>query len=135
MKTLVTAGDRSWIDLREMRIYGGLLKYLALRDVFVRYKQTRLGFSWSIVRPVVNILIFGSLSYLIDRSGGFREKFVTVSAGIIFWQLLSTTITDVSNSLSANSNILTKVYFPKLLLPLSSLLVCLVDFLIGLVLF
>src|SRR5688572_11680123 len=128
MKTLITSSDRSLLDLGELRRFGGLFRYLALRDVFVRYKQTWMGFSWSIVRPAVNIFIFGCLSYLIDRSGSFADKFVKVSAGIVFWQLLSTTITDVSNSLSSNANILTKVYFPKLLLPLSSMLVCLVDF-------
>ncbi|MCE3259894.1 MAG: type transporter, partial [Bacteroidetes bacterium] len=65
----------------------------------------------------------------------FMESFILVSTGIVFWQLLSGTITDVSNSLSNNSNILTKVYFPKLLLPLSGILVCLVDFLVAFVMF
>jgi len=101
----------------------------------VRYKQTWVGFGWSIIRPVINILIFGLLSYLVDRSQNFQDKFVVVSAGIVFWQLLSTAITEVSNSLTANANILTKVYFPKLILPFSSMLVCLVDFLIAFVLF
>jgi lipopolysaccharide transport system permease protein len=135
MKTVITSEDRSAINVGELRRYKGLFQYLSLRDVFVRYKQTRIGFAWSIIRPVVNILIFGCLSYLVDRSQNFAEKFVAVSAGIVFWQLLSTTISDVSNTLSANSNILSKVYFPKIILPLSSILVCLVDFLIAFILF
>jgi lipopolysaccharide transport system permease protein len=135
MKTIITSADRSFISFRELKNYSGLFRYLSLRDVFVRYKQTRMGFTWSIVRPAVNILIFGFLSWLVDRSDSFSEKFVQVSAGIVFWQLLSATISDVSNSLSSNSNILTKVYFPKILLPLSGILVCLVDFLIAFVLF
>jgi lipopolysaccharide transport system permease protein len=135
MKTVISSADRSFISLAELKQYAGLFKYLSLRDVFVRYKQTRMGFAWSIIRPVINVLIFGSLSYLVDRSGDFTTKFISVSAGIVFWQLLSTTITDVSNTLSANSNILTKVYFPKIILPLSGILVCLVDFLIAFVLF
>ena len=135
MKTVITSTDRSGINFSELKRYNGLFKYLSLRDVFVRYKQTKIGFAWSIIRPVINILIFGCLSYLVDRSQNFTERFVMVSAGIVFWQLLSTTISDVSNSLSANSNILTKVYFPKLILPLSSILVCLVDFFIALILF
>lgn len=94
-----------------------------------------MGFAWSIIRPLINIGIFGSISVLIDRSGNVGEKFLSVSAGVVIWQLISTCINDVSNSLLNNSNILTKVYFPKILLPLSGLLVCLVDFLIALLLF
>ena len=135
MRVVITSKDRSQFNLAEFRRYRGLFRYLSLRDVFVRYKQTKIGFAWSVIRPAINIIIFGCLSYLVDRSQNFADKFVMVSAGIVFWQLLSTTISDVSNTLSANSNILTKVYFPKLILPLSSILVCLVDFLIGFVLF
>jgi lipopolysaccharide transport system permease protein len=135
MKTVVSSSSLPLLDLSEFRRFSGLLRYLSLRDVFVRYKQTWLGFAWSLVRPAVNILIFGSLSYLVERGGNFMERFVFVSAGVVFWQLLSTVMNDVSNSLSANSAILTKVYFPKLLLPMSSLLVGLVDFSIAFVFF
>lgn len=135
MKTIITSSDRSVVNLTELKRYGGLFKYLSLRDVFVRYKQTWVGFGWSIIRPLINIAIFGCLSYLVDRSQNFSERFVLVSAGIVFWQLISTTITDVSNSLILNSNLLTKVYFPKLLLPFSSILVCLIDFFIAFVIF
>lgn len=135
MKTIITSEDRSFLNLRELKRYSGLFKYLSLRDVFVRYKQTWLGFGWSIIRPLINILIFGSLSYLLDRSQNFGDRFLMVSAGVVFWQLLSTAILDVSNSLISNSNILTKVYFPKLILPFSSILVCLIDFFIAFVIF
>jgi lipopolysaccharide transport system permease protein len=135
MKTVITSGDRSIIDLAELRTYKGLFRYLSLRDVIVRYKQTRAGFAWSVMRPLMNIVIFGCLSYLVERSASFSEKFVAVSAGIVFWQFISTTVTDVSNSLSANAGILSKVYFPKIILPFSSVLVCLLDFLIAFALF
>jgi lipopolysaccharide transport system permease protein len=135
MKTVITSTDKSFINFTELKRYGGLFKYLSLRDVSVRYKQTWIGFGWSIIRPLINIIIFGCLSYLVDRSGNFKDRFLAVSTGVIFWQLLSTTISDVSNSLTSNANILTKVYFPKLILPLSSILVCIIDFLISFVLF
>ncbi len=135
MKTIITSSDRSFLNISELRKYGGLFKYLSLRDVFVRYKQTWLGFGWSVIRPLINIVIFGGLSYLVDRSQNFKERFVMVSAGIVFWQLLSTTLNDVSNSLTSNANILTKVYFPKLILPLSNILVCVIDFLIAFALY
>lgn len=135
MKTVITSSDKSFLNFGELKGFGGLLKYLSLRDVFVRYKQTWVGFGWSVIRPLINIVIFGCLSYLVDRSQDFKERFIMVSAGIVFWQLITTTITDVSNSLVGNANLLTKVYFPKILLPLSSILVCLIDFLIAFVLF
>src|SRR5687767_5493817 len=128
MKTVITSSDRSFINFKELSNYAGLFKYLSLRDVFVRYKQTWVGFGWSVIRPLINIIIFGSLSYLVDRTGNFADKFVMVSAGIVFWQLISTSISDISNSLASNSNLFTKVYFPKLILPASSVLVCLIDF-------
>jgi lipopolysaccharide transport system permease protein len=135
MRTVITGTGRAFIDFKELRRYGGLLRYLSLRDVFVRYKQTWMGFGWSIVRPLVNILIFGCISYLIDRSADFKQRFLMVSAGVVFWQLVLSATTEVSNSLTANSNILTKVYFPKVILPASSLLVSLIDFTIAFVLF
>jgi lipopolysaccharide transport system permease protein len=135
MKTVITSSDRSSLNLTELKRFGGLFRHLSLRDVFVRYKQTWAGFGWSIIRPLINILIFGCLSYLVDRSQNFKDRFLLVSAGVVFWQLISTTILDISNSLIANSNILTKVYFPKLILPLSSIFVCLVDFFIAFVIF
>jgi lipopolysaccharide transport system permease protein len=135
MKTVITSSDRSTINIAELIKFSGLLRMLSLRDVIVRYKQTRMGFAWSIIRPVINIFIFGFLSFLVDRSEGFAFKFITSSAGVVFWQLISTTASEVGNSLSTNSNILTKVYFPKLILPVSSIFVCLVDFLIAFILF
>lgn len=135
MKTVISSSDRSLLNVRELRQYAGLFRYLSLRDVYVRYKQTLVGFGWSIIRPIINILIFGCISYLVDSSGNFAERFLLVSAGVVFWQLISTAISDISNSLSANANILTKVYFPKLILPLSGILVCLIDFAIALVMF
>jgi lipopolysaccharide transport system permease protein len=135
MKTVITSSDKSILNFSELKRYTGLFKYLSLRDVSVRYKQTKIGFAWSIIRPLINIVIFGFLSILVDKSQSATEKFLMVSAGVIFWQLLSTAITEVSNSLTTNANILTKVYFPKLILPLSSLLVCLIDFLIAFIIY
>jgi len=135
MKTVITSADKSFLNFSELKRYSGLLKYLSLRDVFVRYKQTWVGFGWSVIRPSINIVIFGFLSYLVDKTQNPTDKFLAVSAGIIFWQLISTCINEVSNSLNANANILTKVYFPKLILPLSGILVCIIDFLIAFTIF
>ncbi len=114
--------------------YKDLLWNLSMRDVLVRYKQTIIGVLWAIVRPLINIVIFGLLSQFIEHSPDVTDKFIQVSAGVIIWGLISTAINDSSNSILSNANILTKVYFPKIIIPLSSLTVCLIDFLISFVL-
>lgn len=135
MKTVINSSDNSSINLTEIRSYFGLLKFLALRDVTVRYKQTMLGIAWSVIRPAFNILIFGSLSVILNSEKSITDNFLIVSACVIFWQLQSGIMSDVSNSLVSNSNILTKVYFPKIILPLSSIYLVLIDFAISFFIF
>lgn len=135
MKTVIDSSKNGKIDRAEIIRFAGLFKYLALRDVMVRYKQTWAGVLWAVIRPMVNIVIFGLLSVLISEPDNYEERFLTVSCGVILWQLISSGITEVSNSLVNNSNILTKVYFPKIILPASSMLVSLIDFIISLLIF
>lgn len=135
MKTVIDSSRNGKIDRPEIIRFAGLFKYLSLRDVMVRYKQTWAGVLWAVIRPIVNIVIFGLLSVLISKPQNYEERFLTVSCGVILWQLISAGITEVSNSLVNNSNILTKVYFPKIILPASSILVSLIDFAISLVIF
>ena len=135
MKTVIDSSRNGKIVYAEIIRFASLFKYLSLRDVIVRYKQTWAGVLWAVIRPIVNIVIFGFLSVLISKPQNYEERFLTVSCGVILWQLISSGIMDVSNSLVSNSNILTKVYFPKIILPASSILVCLVDFVISFVIF
>jgi lipopolysaccharide transport system permease protein len=123
------------LDRGEILRFMGLFRYLSLRDVMVRYKQTWAGVVWAVIRPAVNIVIFGCLSLLISRPDDIAGRFLSVSCGVVLWQLISSAITEISNSMLNNSNILTKVYFPKILLPASSLLVCLIDFAISFLVF
>jgi lipopolysaccharide transport system permease protein len=104
-----------------------------MRDVLIRYKQTVIGVIWAVAKPLITIVIFGFFSQFIERADNVADRFISVSAGVIIWGLISTAITESSNSLLSNSNILTKVYFPKLIIPISSLLVCLIDFFISFV--
>jgi lipopolysaccharide transport system permease protein len=133
MKTIIDSNSSPSLNLSEILRFKGLLWNLSMRDVLVRYKQTAMGIVWAIARPLINIVIFGFFSQFIERTSNIPERFVAVSAGVIIWGLISTTITEISNSMVSNSNILTKVYFPKLIIPISSLLVCLIDFLISFV--
>lgn len=106
---------------------------LAKRDFLVRYKQAFAGIIWAIVRPLISILVFGYIASKINSAESAGTNFVYVAAGMLLWQLFSSVFSDVSNSIINNSNLFSKVYFPKIIIPLSSILVCLVDFLISLV--
>ena len=131
MKTIIDSNSSSKLHLSEILRFKGLLWNLSMRDVLVRYKQTFIGVIWAVAKPVITIVIFGFFSQFIERTDNVSDRFVTVSAGVIIWGLISTAITEVSNSILSNSNILTKVYFPKIIIPMSSLLVCLIDFFIS----
>lgn len=131
LKTVIDSGSTGRLSLSEILRFKGLLWNLSMRDILVRYKQTLIGVLWAVVRPAINIAIFVFFSMFIEGGSNLQERIVNVGAGIIIWGLISTSITDVSNSLLNNSNILTKVYFPKLIIPISTLAVCLIDFLIS----
>ena len=117
---------------RDLWNYRGLFYFLAWRDVLVRYKQTVIGIAWSILRPLITILIMtliGSFFKIPVPTGVPRALFVC--AATLPWQFFSSTFSEASNSLISNSNLLTKVYFPRLIVPLSTVIVCLIDFLIS----
>lgn len=120
-----------WQDLWR---YRELFGFLAWRDILVRYKQTVLGLAWSLIRPfltmVVLTVIFGGVAKL--PSDGVPYA-IMVYAAMLPWQFFSTSFTEASNSLITNSNMLTKIYFPRLIVPSSTVIVNLVDFLISFV--
>ncbi len=120
-----------WNDLIRFR---ELFFFLAWRDILVRYKQTAIGLAWSILRPVLSMIvftiIFGRLAKL--PSDGVPYPILVYSA-MLPWQFFATSFSDASNSLISNSNMLTKIYFPRLIIPSSTIIVNLVDFLISFV--
>lgn len=120
-----------WKDLWKFR---GLFYYLTWRDVLVRYKQTAIGLAWSLLRPlltmVVFTIIFGKIAALPDEGVPY---ILLVSAGMLPWQFFANAFTESSNSLISNSNMLSKVYFPRIIIPVSAILVSLVDFFISMV--
>jgi lipopolysaccharide transport system permease protein len=114
--------------------YRGLLYYLAWRDVLIRYKQAVLGVGWSVLKPLLTIVamcFFGMIFGSKVPSGVPRA--LLVAAATLPWTFFSTAFSEASNSLVANSNLLTKVYFPRIIIPLSTLIVSLIDFLISFV--
>lgn len=121
-----------WRDLWGFR---ELLFFLAWRDVLVRYKQTVIGVSWSLIRPLVTMIVFtivfGKLAGL--PSDGVPYP-ILVLAALLPWQFFANSLTDSSNSLLSNAGMISKIYFPRLIVPASSVVVSLVDFLITFVL-
>ena len=118
-----------WKDLWN---YRGLFLFLAWRDVLVRYKQTVIGVAWSVIRPLLTIFAMFFIGWLFGSSvpEGI-PRLLLVAAAAIPWQFFSSSFSEASNSLIANSNLLTKVYFPRLIVPASTVIVCLIDFLIS----
>jgi lipopolysaccharide transport system permease protein len=116
-------------DLKELWHYRELLYFFSWRDFKVRYKQTAIGAAWAIFQPFITMVVFtvffGNLAN-IPSDGVPYPIFVYV--GLLFWQFFSTALADTSNVLIANQSIITKVYFPRLILPVSAVMTKLVDF-------
>jgi lipopolysaccharide transport system permease protein len=121
------------LDLKELWRYRELTWFLALRDIKVRYKQTVLGVLWAVIQPVLTTFIF---TLILNRLAGLKGPDgvpyeLAVFCAMIPWQLFSTAMTNAGNSLVGSQNLITKVYFPRLSIPISSIVAALVDFLIA----
>src|SRR5690349_6169958 len=118
---------------RDLWHYRELFQVLAWRDISVRYKQTVIGAAWALIRPfltmVVFTVIFGKLANL--PSDGSAPYALLVFAGMLPWTFFSTALSDASNSLIGNANLISKVYFPRLIVPIAAVMVAFVDFLIS----
>ena len=127
---------RGWasLGLKELWEYRELIYFLTWRDIKVRYKQTALGAAWAIIQPLFMMLVFSLFFGRLARvpSDGVPYPVFTYCA-LIPWQLFAHSLTESSNSLVANERLITKVYFPRLIIPISAVLGGLVDFLIAFV--
>jgi lipopolysaccharide transport system permease protein len=123
------SASQYWKDLWKFR---ELFYFLAWRDLLVRYKQTVVGVAWSLIRPVLTMLVltivFGKLGKM--PSGGVAYPLL-VFCGMLPWQFFATALSESGNSLVTNSNLISKIYFPRLIVPASSIVTSLVDFLIS----
>jgi lipopolysaccharide transport system permease protein len=130
-KIVIDPHFKSSLSISEIVRFKGLLVNLAKRDFLVRYKQAAIGVSWAVIRPLINILVFGYLSSKINDQGDVLTSYLNVAAAMVLWQLFQSVFNDVSNSMIGNANLFSKVYFPKIIIPLSTVGVCLVDFFIS----
>ncbi len=122
----------SLTDFQEVWRYKELLYFFTWRDLKVRYKQTAIGVLWAVFQPFVTMVVFSVFfgGLLNTPSDGVPYP-IFVYTGLLFWQFFSGALSETSNALIANQSIITKVYFPRLILPLSSVLTKLVDFAIA----
>ena len=135
MTTLVIEAGRTeghyWKDLWR---YRELLVFLSWRDILVRYKQTLIGIMWAVLRPLLTmavlVLVFSKLARL--PSNGVPYP-ILVFAGLLPWQFFANAFTEAGSSLIANASMISKIYFPRLIIPFSAVVVGFVDFLISIV--
>lgn len=127
---------KSWVALRlgDLWQYRELLYFLIWRDVKVRYKQTLLGVAWALLQPLLTMVIF---TLLFGRLAGIKSDGIPYPifayAGLLIWTFFANAITNSGNSLVSSSNLITKIYFPRMIIPGAAVGACLVDFVISFV--
>lgn len=132
--TVIIEAQRSQKEyLKDLIRYREVFFFVAWRDILVRYKQTLLGVSWSIVRPLINMAVFAFIFGKIANLNSDEISYpLFVLAGMIPWQLFANSLADTSTCLLNNAHMISKVYFPRLVFPMSHVVVNSVDFLISL---
>ncbi len=118
-----------WADLWR---YRELLYILAWRDIVVRYKQTVIGVAWALIRPALTMLVFVVFRRLVGIEPGAVPEPILVFAAVLPWQFFSSALSESSASLIGNANLISKIYFPRLIIPGAAVVTSLVDFLITL---
>jgi lipopolysaccharide transport system permease protein len=118
---------------RDLWRYRELFYFLAWRDILVRYKQTVIGIAWALIRPLLTMIIFTVVFGRIAKlpSAGSAPYALMVFAAMLPWQFFATALGESSNSLIGNANLISKIYFPRLIVPAGSVITSLVDFLIS----
>ena len=128
---VIEAGRAEVHYWRDLWRYRELLGFLAWRDIKVRYKQTVLGAAWALLQPAITLVVFTYVfGRLAQMPSGNVPYPLLVMAGLLPWQLFANALSGASGSLVSNTHLISKVYFPRLVVPLSALAVALLDFLI-----
>lgn len=131
-KLVIEAGRAERQYWKDLWRYRELFYFLAWRDILVRYKQTAIGMAWALIRPfltmVVFTVVFGNIAKLPSEGVPYP---ILVFAALLPWQFFSTALAECSNSLVSNANLISKVYFPRLIVPISAVIVSFVDFMVS----
>jgi lipopolysaccharide transport system permease protein len=128
--TLIKPSRKLSIDFNELKQYRELFYYFAWRDIKVRYKQTAIGAAWAIFQPFITMIVFTLFFNKVAgiSTGGAVPYAIFSYTGLLFWQYFSNALNRSSNSLVENQSVITKVYFPRIIPPISATIVALIDF-------
>ncbi|HEV2694569.1 MAG TPA: ABC transporter permease [Verrucomicrobiae bacterium] len=130
-RLIIEAGRSERQYWRDLWRYRELFVFLAWRDILIRYKQTTVGVAWSLLRPFLTMVILSVVMVICGLDGGGAPVPLFVFSAMLPWQFFSTALSESGASLVNNSNLISKVYFPRLVVPASSVITSFVDFLIS----
>jgi len=130
---LIRPGQTARHYWRNLWLYRELLWFLSWRDVMVRYKQTAIGVAWALIRPFLTMLVLTVVFSLVARlpSEGSAPYAIMVFTGLLPWFFFASALSQIGSSLIENERMITKIYFPRMVIPLSAVLVALFDFLLA----
>lgn len=137
MEFEIKSQNKLSLGLRELWEYRELFYFFTLRDIKVKYKQTVLGFLWAVMQPLIMALLFSFFlgSAITNYTAISLPYDVFALSGLVLWGIFSSGLNNAGNSMVTNANIIKKIYFPRLIIPISSVLVGLFDFLMAFVVF
>ena len=135
MEYEIKAHEKLSLGIKELWQYRELFFFFTWRDIKVKYKQTVLGFAWAVLQPIIMMFIFSAVgqAFNIPNEGLPRPLFSY--SGLLLWNIFSSGLANAGNSMVTNANIIKKIYFPRLIIPISSVLVSLFDFLMAFIVF
>lgn len=134
MKLIIEPGRAAANYWGDVWRYRELLYFLAWRDIAVRYKQTVIGVAWALIRPALTLAVFVAFRRLAGLQQGASPDALFVLAAVLPWQFFSSAVLETSNSLIGNTALISKVYFPRLIIPMAAVATAFVDFVVTLVL-
>lgn len=132
VKLIIEPGRSAKNYWRDLWRYRELMYFLAWRDIAVRYKQTAIGVAWALIRPALTMLVFVGFRRMVGLPAGDVPAPILVFAAVLPWQFFSTALSESAGSLIGNANLISKIYFPRLIIPFAAVVTSLVDFLITL---
>jgi lipopolysaccharide transport system permease protein len=132
MKLVIEPGRTVKNYWRDLWQYRELMYFLAWRDIAVRYKQTMIGAAWVLLRPALTMVVFVAFRRMAGFPRGSIPDPVLVSAAVLPWQFFSSAVSESANSVVGSANLIAKVYFPRIIIPLAATVTSFVDFLITL---
>jgi lipopolysaccharide transport system permease protein len=132
MKLVIEPGRAVRNYWRDLWQYRELMYFLAWRDIAVRYKQTIIGLAWVLIRPALTMLVFVAFRRMAGFPPSSVPEPILVSAAVLPWQFFSNALSESAGSLVGNANLISKVYFPRIIIPLAAMVTSFVDFLVAL---